>query len=420
MQPNPMRFALFSIIALLPILALAEGFWPQWRGPNRDGKSSEQGLVDEFTEDGPPLLWQNEGLGKGYASVAIAGGRIFTLGRVGQQEQLIALSQMDGSKMWSVDVGAGGHSNGTPTIDGDRVYAVGLKGDLICANVVDGTILWQKNFGRDFGGRMMSGWGYSESPLIDGNWLLCTPGANDAMIVALDKKTGDEVWRAPQPDIGGRGRDGAGYSSIVISNGAGVKQYVQITGRGLIGVRAGDGKFLWGYNAVANGTANIPTPIISGDHIFASTGYNTGAGLVKLSKDGDGVKAEEVYFLRGNVFQNHHGGMILVGDHIYAGARHNNGFPTCIEMKTGEIVWGGTTRGPGGGSAAITFADGKLFFRYQDGKVALINATTSGYELKGSFKPVFQQGNSWAHPVIADGKMYLREQDKLMCYNVKK
>ncbi len=184
-------------------------------------------------------------------------------------------------------------------------------------------------------------------------------------------------------------------------------------------MRASDGRFLWGYNKVANGTANIPKPIITGDHVFCSTGYGTGAGLVKLSKDGDGVKAEEVYFLSGKTFQNHHGGMIQIGDYVYSGAQHNNGFPACLELATGKIVWGGKLRGPGEGSAAIVYADGHLVFRYQNGVLALIEATPTEYRLKGSFKPAYQQGKSWAHPVIANGKLYLREQDKLMCYDVR-
>jgi outer membrane protein assembly factor BamB len=240
------------------------------------------------------------------------------------------------------------------------------------------------------------------------------------MIVALDKKTGAEIWRSPAPsDAGSKGKDGAGYSSIVISEGGGVKQYVQITGRGALGVRASDGKPLWHYNKVANGTANIPTPLIDGDLVFVSTGYGTGSALLKLVTDGDGVNAEEQYFLDGKTLQNHHGGMILKDGHVYLGHAHNNGFPVCVEMKSGKIVWGGDQRGPGGGSAAIVLVGGDLVFRYEDGVVALIEATTKGYNLKSQFKPAFQKGKSWSHPVVVDGRLYLREQEKLMCYDLK-
>lgn len=401
-------------------LQAAEPSWPQWRGPQRNGQSPDKGLLQDWGKDGPPLLWQNKGLGSGYSSIAIADGKIFTLGSRRRQEHLIALSEKDGSEIWATPFGNSSHCNGTPTVDGERVYAIGRSGDLICADVKTGKALWTKDFGKDFGGKMMSGWGYSESPLIDGDLLICTPGAKDAMIVALDKKTGNTVWKSAVPDYSRRGRDGAGYSSVVISNGAGVKQYVQLTGRGLISIRAKDGKFLWGYDRVANGTANIPTPVISGDLIFCSSGYGTGAALLKLSKDGESVKAEEQYFLKGNTFQNHHGGMILIGDYVYAGAKHNNGYPTCIELKTGKIVWGGNVRGPGKGSAAIVYADGNLVFRYEDGVLALIEATPEKYNLKAKFMPVYQRGRSWAHPVVTGGKLYLREQDQIMCYDLSK
>ena len=392
--------------------------WTQWRGPLRDGKSDEIGLLQDWLQRAPELLWQAEGMGSGYSSVAVADGRIFTMGRRQDGECLIAASAGDGALLWTLQFGTGGHSNGTPTVDEQYVYAIGLKGDLVCADVETGERRWSKNFQRDFDGKMMSGWGYSESPLIDGDRLICTPGGNSAVVVALDKRTGDEIWRAKMPDLGSRGQSGAGYSSIVISRGANVKQYIQLTGRGVISVRASDGKVLWGYNAIANDTANIPTPIVSGDHVFCSTGYGTGAALLKLIPDRDGVRAEEIYFLPASTFQNHHGGLIQIGDYIYAGHKNNQGFPICLEMMTGKVAWGGDKRGPGSGSAAITYADGHLIFRYQDGRLALIEATSDEYRLKGSFMPAYQQGESWSHPVIANGKLYLREQDKLMCYDV--
>lgn len=412
----------FALVASLSagLSADAEPSWTQWRGPNRDGRSAATGLLESWPAEGLQLLWQAERLGSGYASVAIDAGRIFTIGKIDGQECLIALNLDDGQLLWKTPFGSGDHSNGTPTVDGDRVYAIGLKGDLVCANVHTGKVLWTRNYKQDFDGRMMSGWGYSESPLVDGDHLICTPGANTAMIVALDKKTGDDIWRSKVPDYGDRGRDGAGYSSVVISHAGGVKQYVQLTGRGVIGVRAKDGAFLWGYNEIANGTANIPTPIVKDDYVFCSTGYGTGAALLELKTDGDDFDVEEKYFLKPDIFQNHHGGMIRVGDYIYAGNKHNKGFPVCLEMETGRVVWGGDQSGPGTGSAAILYADGKLIFRYQNGTVALIAATPDEYRLLGEFKPAYKKKESWSHPVIYDGRLYLREQDKLMCYDVRR
>jgi len=415
-----MKIAIALSLLLAPGLVIAKD-WPNWRGPAHNGISEESGLDLDWPEDGPELLWQVDGCGKGYSSVAVADGKIFTIGNKKGGEHLTAFREKDGKELWSTQFGTAGHSNGTPTVDGDLVYAIGKDGDLVCCKVSDGKKVWSKRFDKDFDGKMMSGWGYSESPLIDGDRLICSPGGKDAMIVALDKKTGNEIWACEVEDLGDKGKDGAGYSTVVISEGAGIKQYVQLTGRGLIGVRAKDGKLLWNYNRVANGTANIPTPIVSGDHVFASTGYGTGAVLLKLSKRGaTGVKAEEEYFLESNTLQNHHGGMIRIGDHLYTGHKHNEGFPICVEISSGDVLWGGDERGPGSGSAAITAVDGHLIFRYQNGIVALIEATPDEYRLKASFKPVHQEKESWAHPVVANGRLLLREQDKLMCYDLSK
>ena len=240
------------------------------------------------------------------------------------------------------------------------------------------------------------------------------------MIVALDKKTGDTVWKGAAPDdLGANGTDGAGYASIVISHGAGVKQYIQLVGRGIVSFRAEDGKFLWNYNRVANQVANIPTPLVEGDYVFASTGYQAGAALLELQKRGEGVAAKEVYFLPGNKVQNHHGGMVLLGDYVYMGNGHNNGFPLCLELKTGKIMWRGG-RGAGTGSAAVLEADGELYFRYQDGVMALIEANPEKYVLKGKFKLATHNGESWPHPVIVDRCLYVRDQDALLCYDIGK
>jgi len=414
-------------VAVIATLSLANSLaddWPQWRGPNRDGRSAETGISKDWKNQPPRHLWTVGGMGRGFASLAIVDGRVYTTGNVGSGQSVICVDASTGAPIWTTPVtnGAPRHdyagSRSTPTVDGDRVYVVSSDGGIACLKTSDGNVVWKRPF-SDFGGRMMSGWGYSESPLVDGNLVVCTPGGNDAMMVALDKNTGKDVWRCPMPRGGDQGGDGAGYSSIVISNGGGVKQYVQIVGRGLIGVRASDGKFLWGYNKVANGTANIPTPLVSGDYVFASTGYGAGAGLVKLSKRGDAVEPKEDYFLDGQVFQNHHGGMVLVGDYVYTGNGHGNGFPTCLNWKTGKIKWGGKRRGPGGGSAAVTLVGDQLLFRYENGVIGLISATPDGYRLNGEFTPEYQEAESWSHPVVVDGKMYLREQDKLMCYDVK-
>jgi outer membrane protein assembly factor BamB len=266
---------------------------------------------------------------------------------------------------------------------------------------------------------MMSGWGYSESPLVDGNKLVCTPGGKDAAIVALDKQTGRLLWKTSLPDVGSRGRDGAGYSSIVISEACGIRQYVQMMGRGTISVAADNGRFLWGYNRIANDTANITAPIVTGDYVFCTTSYGTGSALLRLTPTGDkkGIQANEVYFLEGDQFQNHHGGLVLLDGYIYGGHGQNQGFPTCIELKTGKILW--KQRGPGGGSAAVTYADGNLYFRYEDGVMALIQATPKALNVESTFKLPTHDGPSWPYPVIAGGMLYLRHGDSLLCYDLR-
>lgn len=404
----------------LALLEAERGNWPRWRGPNNDGISQEKGLLAKWPAEGPPLLWKASGLGAGYSSVSVADGKILTMGG-GDGTSLTCRDAKDGAEIWTTKIGGGGDPNCTPTVDGDLVFGVSKDGDLACCKTADGELVWSKNFGRDFDGKMESGWGFSESPLVDGDLLICTPGGQDAMLAALDKRTGEVVWTTKMPQEAGRkGNDGAGYSSIVIGNCAGVKQYITLVGRGVIGVDAKSGELLWGYNQVANGTANIPTPIVKGDFVFCSSGYGDGGtALLRISKQGKGLSAEEVYFRDASTLQNHHGGMILIGDYVYMGNGHNQGFPVCIELKTGKAKWG-PERGPGAESAAIAYADGNLYFRYQDGTMALIEATPKAYKLKGKFKLATHNGQSWPHPVIAGGKLYLRDQNDLLCYDLRK
>lgn len=395
--------------------------WPQWRGPQRDGHSPEKGLLSEWPDEGPPLLWTASGLGSGYASVGVVGDRIYTVGmRQNKTTFLIALDQ-HANKLWETPLSDNEEPpNGTPTVSEGRVYVVTFRGVLACCDAQTGELLWKKDYTRQFRGRMMSGWGYSESPLIDGDRVVCTPGGSQAMLVALDKHDGKTIWTTVMPDnLGPKGNDGAAYSSIVISHGGGVKQYVQLVGRGVIGVDAHTGKLLWNYNKIANGTANIPTPIVSGNYVFASTGYGDGgSALLEIQRaENRRVGIREVYYFPSNQLQNHHGGMILVDKFLYLGHGHNNGFPVCLEMATGQVAWR-PGRGPGSGSAAVAYADGHLYFRYQDGTMALIEANPREYRLKGKFRLATHLGEGWPHPAIANGCLFLRDQDVLMCYDI--
>jgi len=405
--------------------AAPAGDWPRFRGKENSGISTEAGLLDAWPEAGPKLLWTVEGLGKGYSTVSIADGKIFTMGdleRDGSEQQfVIALDLATREELWAAPVGPP-HRDGprsTPTVDGELVCAIGTDGDLVCLESATGQLRWRKSFPEDFGGKMMTGWKYSESPLVDGEKLLCTPGGPEATVVALHKRTGDVIWKCAVPEIGGRGKDGAGYSSMIVAEIDGVRQYLQILGRGAVGIEAETGRFLWGYNRIANGVANIPTPVMRGDHVFVTTSYKTGSALLKLTRNGDGMDVEEVYFLGQKEFENHHGGVVLVGDHVYGGSGQNKGVPVCLEFETGKIAWKQEDTA-GRRSAAVLYADGHLYFRYEDGVVALIEATPEAYRLKGTFRAAVRNGPGWPHPVIHDGKLYLRDKDALMCYDVRK
>lgn len=404
---------------------LAAADWPGWRGPDRTGISPETGLLKKWPANGPALAWQSQGLGTGFSSISISGSRIFTMGDRGDSQYVIALNLSDGKQVWATKIGPAwdddyGGPRGTPIVDGDLVFAIGTEGDVACLSAADGAMRWQRSLTRDFGGQMMSQWKFAESPLVDGDRLVFTPGSFGAAVVAVDKRTGKDIWRASTSRSGQAGSNGAGYSSIVISQGAGVKQYVQLTGRGLIGIRASDGKLLWSYNRIANDVANISTPVVRGDYVFASTGYQTGSVLLKLSPTAEGVDVKEVYFLDAKTFQNHHGGFVLIGDFLYSGHGHSNGFPVCIEFLTGKVRWGGDLRPEGAtGSAAVAYADGHLYFRYQNGMMKLIEASPEGYKETGSFRIPDVRRPSWSHPVIHGGKLYLREQDRMLCYSLR-
>ena len=297
--------------------------WPQWRGPKRDGISSEKNLLTAWPDKGPPLLWNSKtvsgkSIGVGFSSISIAGGKIYTMGDLGKEGCFVfCLDENTGNHLWATKIapqntGSYEGPRCTPTVDGDFIYVTARQGILSCLNKNDGEIVWQKDFVKEFKGKMMSGWGYSESPLIDGDKVVCTPGAEDAALVALNKLTGEVIWKSAIPKSGG-----SGYSSIVVTEAGGIRQYITLlgTGQGLVGVNAANGKFLWSYNKAVKGTAHIPTALVHDDLVFTSCGYGAGAALLKLVPDGkDGVKAKEVYFLDGKTLQNHHGGMVLLGD----------------------------------------------------------------------------------------------------------
>ncbi|WP_145211642.1 PQQ-binding-like beta-propeller repeat protein [Planctomycetes bacterium TBK1r] len=407
----------------LPSASYGEDNWPTFRGADRSGVSSDTGLLDQWPSDGPELIWTAEGAGRGYASVAISDGKLFTLGdglstADDDDEYLVCFDQKTGRPIWRSKTGvpwtSGNESwqssRSTPTVDGDRVYVLTAYGELICFSTT-GKERWRRHLKDDLGGKKADGWGYSESVLIDGAKLICTPGGPQCTMAALDKMTGETLWTCVRAED-----RGAGHASVVVSTLGDTKVYVQTTGSGPLGIRADDGKLLWSYE-IKRTTAVIPTPIVKDDLVFFSAGYGTGGGLLRQIPDGDGVTAAEIYPPNPKL-GNKHGGIVLVGDFLY-GDSEDQGVPFCAELINGRTEW--KSRGSGRKSASITAADGKLFIRFSDGTVALVPASPDEYEERGSFKiPGSGERPSWAHPVVVGGKLYLREGDQILCYDVKK
>jgi outer membrane protein assembly factor BamB len=389
------------------------GEWPQWRGPDRTGVARETGLLKSWPAEGPHLMWKAQGLGGGNSTPSIARGRIFGMSYRGQNEVVWALEAEGGKSLWTTRIAPANFSIGqahsgsasTPTVDGDRLYALGESGDLVCLQVADGKLLWKKNLVSEFGGRV-PGWGYSESPLVDGEKVIATPGGSGATLVALNKRTGDVIWKAQVPD-----GNSAQYASAIVADVDGQRQYIQFLGGGVVGIAAKDGQLLWRYENPANHTANIATPIYRDHCVFAASGYGTGGGLARLTAGSGGATATEVYFTKR--MQNHHGGVVLVGDNLYGFDGSNL---TCLKWKTGEVAWSDRSVGKG----SLVSADGLLFLRGESGAVALAEATPSGYVEKSRFaQPERSREPAWPHPVVAGGRLYLRDQDLLFCYDVK-
>lgn len=383
--------------------------WPQWHGPDRTAISTETGLLKSWPAGGPPVVWSISGLGEGYGSVAIKGDRIYVQGVKEAQSSVFCLNRADGKIVWVTPLGPrlgqdkGPGPRGTPTVENDRLYALTESGELGCLKIADGSVFWRRNILKDFGGRNPR-WLISESPLIDGDRLIVTPGGQGASIVALDKTTGKTLWTTKELS------DEAAYSSCVAADIGNVRTIVGFTGRAGVGVRASDGKLMWRYEPVSNRTANIATPIVHDNKVFYTSAYGTGCALLGLRAEGGEVKAEEIYFSR--EMMNHHGGVVLLNGYLYG---FNNSILSCIEFATGKTVWRDRSVGKG----TLTYADGLLYLLGENNVVGLAEASPTGYKERGRFQIVDQGWPSWAHPVVCGGRFYIRNQGTLACYDIK-
>ncbi len=402
-----MKRAFLVLCGAVSSLAIAAAVdWPQWRGPARDGVSAETELLEQWPEGGPSLLWKTNGLGQGYSSVAVSGGRVFSQGQRGRRQLVIALDEETGEILWEAPLGGSYHHGrgngprGTPTVNQGNVYALGVEGSLVSVEAATGKKLWYTNLLNRFGGRNIS-WGISESPLVDGNRVIVNAGGSGASVVALDKKNGNLIWKSQS--------DEAGYSSAVATRAGGVSHYIVLTGEAAVGLRPDNGTLLWRYERVSNRTANVATPIVRGDYVFVSSDYGTGGALLELTGDRGGLEAREVYFNRD--MRNHYSSSVLVGDYLYG---YSSRILTSMNFKTGEVAWRDRSVGKG----QIIYADGHLYLLSEDGAVGLVEATPSAYKEKSRFEIGRGDYPTWALPAIANGKLFLRDQDTLYCYNI--
>jgi len=408
--------------ALLPAVSLAlwgiaavgaADDWPQWRGPNRDGKSAETGLLKRWPEEGPPLVWTANAAGVGLGSPSIAHGKVYVMGNGEKQglnmEWVVCLDDETGEQLWACRTGAirsdgGGYPGprSTPTVADGKVYAMGLAGRLLCCDAESGAPTWYRDMPRHYGGKEPR-WGYSESVLVDGDRVLCTPGGRNT-VMALDVENGHTIWSA-------RADDPASYASIIKAEFGETPQYIAFTHRGLLGIRASDGEILWRYDAPSNGQANCNTPVTLGSTVFAASGYGRGGGCAWVRKDDeDKFTAEELYFT--NRMQCQHGGFLVVDKYLYGCG--DPGVLVSMNYKTGVV-----TKAVRTGRFSIAYADGMLYLRNENGRMELYVASPKNLTRRGSFEqPHRSESKAWPHPVIANGRLYLRDQYVVLCYDI--
>jgi outer membrane protein assembly factor BamB len=402
------------------VISLRANDWPQWRGPDRNGVSKETGLLKEWPANGPKLVWQQSEIGSGYSTPAIVGDRIYLLSNKGTEDEFVqALDVKDGKQIWSTHIGKVGNpeqdpnfpaARSTPTVEGEFLYALGSDGDLACLETGSGKVRWQKNLRTDFGGKPGK-WAYAESPLVDGDSVICTPGGSSATVVALDKKSGDVIWKCALPS-----GDEASYASAVVVESGGVRQYVQLVQKGLVGIEAKTGTLLWRYERVTSRYgANIPSPVADDNYVYAGSA-GTGGGVVKLKAEDGKVEANEVYF--SPKLPTAIGGAVKAGDYLYGTTAETM---LCIGFATGDMKWQERAIG----AASVLYADERLYLHGENGEVALVEPTPAGYHEKGRFTPPNpparkdQLEKAWAYPVIANGWLYIRDKNSLWCYDVR-
>jgi outer membrane protein assembly factor BamB len=411
------RYCAIFVFTAATVTSLWANDWPQWRGPNRDGISQETGLLQQWPEGGPKLVWHVTSAGYGFSTPAVVAERLYLLGNEGITNEFVqALSVKDGQTVWRTRLGNSGPNRGpqypgarsTPTVDGAVLYALGSDGDLACVDLASGHVRWAKNLRTDFGGRP-GNWAYAESPLVDGDRVVCTPGGSESTLIALNKNTGDVLWKSAVP-----GGDEAAYASIIIVDFGGLKQYVQFLQKGLVGVGASTGKFLWRYDQTAKGSpANIPTPVAADGYVYSGASLS-GGGIIHLKVQDGAVQVEPIVFTP--KLPTSIGGAVKIGDNLYGTTGQAM---LCVEFTTGKLKWDERALG----AASVCFADGRLYLHGENGEVALVEARPDGYHQDGRFTPSNPpdrgSAKAWAYPVVANGRLYIRDLGSIWAFDLK-
>lgn len=403
----------FLATAVLTATPLLSADWPQWRGAGRVGHSPDTSILAPWPKSGPKQTWVFKDAGVGYSSFSIVGTRLFTMGARQESEQVICLDATTGKELWATSLGPvyennwGDGPRSTPTVDGDHLYALSATGILACLNIKDGTEVWKVDVVKSLGGELQ-GWGYTESVLIDGDHVICTPGGQQGTMAALDKKTGAVVWQSSKL------KGPAQYSSPIRIEVNGQPQYAQLLMNKVVGIAPKDGALLW-ETSFPGRVAVIPTLVFHDNSVYATAGYGTGCQMIKL----DGAEPEVVYEEKS--ITNHHGGVIVVDGKIYG--HSDKGGWTCQDFLTGKIEWQDESLGKG----TCTYAAGHLIcVDENDGTVVLATAKPDKWQEISRFKLAPQtslrkkEGRIWSHPVVVNGRLYLRDQDLIFCYNVQK
>jgi outer membrane protein assembly factor BamB len=376
--------------------------WPQWRGPNRDGISKETGWSSKWSEQGPKKLWEGS-VGIGYSSFSVGGGKLYTMGNAQEVDNVLCFDAETGKQLWkheypcsSKDPNGYPGTRCTPTIDGDRVYSVSRQGQLFCLQTATGKVVWSKDFTKDFAGQVPT-WGFSGSPWIEKDWVLVEAGGAGASVVALNKSTGAAVWKS--------GDDGAGYASLIAFDNGGNRCLAQFAKESIVGHRMKDGSELWRFPWKTSWGVNAATPIIAGDDMFLSSGYGFGCARLKMASSG----LTEVWHNKN--MRNHVNSCVLVDGYVYG---YDESELKCLDWKTGEVKWGTKAYGKG----SLMCADHKLILYGQTGKLGVAEATPAEFKELASAQ-ILTGKDTWAPPVLANGRIYLRSLDKMVALDVK-